>query len=37
VFPSEKDAQKQVEKIREIIKQNEQKTVLSSFLEKMKA
>ena len=37
VFPSEKEAQKQVEKIRELIKQTEQKTALSSFLEKMKA
>ena len=37
VFPSEKEAQKQVEKIKEIIKTSEQKTALSSFLEKMKA
>ena len=37
VFPSEKEAQKQVEKIKELIKKKEQKTALSSFLEKMKA
>ncbi len=37
VFDSEKEAQKQVEKIKEIIKKTEQKTALSSFLEKMKA
>ena len=36
VFPSEKDAQIQVQKISEIIKQTSQKTVLWSFLEKMK-
>ena len=36
-FNSEKEAHKQVSNIKELIKQNERKTVLSSFLEKMKA
>lgn len=37
VFENEKEAQKQVSKIKELIKQNENKNILSSFLEKMKA
>jgi len=37
VFSDEKEAQKQVTKIKELIKQNETKNVLSSFLEKIKS
>ena len=37
VFPSEKEAQKQVSQIKELIKQQKNKTVLSSLLDKMKA
>ena len=37
VFPLEKEAQKQVAKIKEIIKAQKNKTVLSSLLDKMKA
>ncbi len=37
VFDSEKEAQKQVSKIKDLIKQNENKNVLSSFLDRMKA
>jgi hypothetical protein len=37
VFPSEKEAQKQVAQIKELIKQQKNKTVLSSLLDKMKA
>ena len=37
VFDNEKEAQKQVSNIKELIRQNATKTVLSSFLEKMKS
>jgi len=37
VFPSEKEAQKQVSQIKELIKKQKNKTVLSSLLDKMKA
>jgi translation initiation factor IF-2 len=37
VVNSEKEAQKQVEKIRDMIKKTEQKSILSNFLDKMKA
>ena len=37
VFPSDKEAQKQVWKIQELIKKQKNKTVLSSLLDKMKA
>ena len=37
VFPSEKEAQKQVDQIKELIKQQKNKNVLTSLLDKMKA
>lgn len=37
VFPSEKEAQKQANQIKELIKKQEHKTALSSLLDKMKA
>ena len=37
VFDNEKEAQKQVDNIKELMRKNENKTTLSSFLEKMKS